>query len=68
MVFNLFDFGSSFSCARSNLIIFANQNYPSFALSLHSGKELSAQAPVRAASAAGLLGGLPQSLGWLTAG
>lgn len=60
MVFNLFDFGSSFSYARSNPIIFANQNYPSFAPSLHSGKkELSTQAPVRAPSAAGLPRGLP---------
>ena len=58
MVFNLFDFGNSFSYTGNNPIIFANQNYPSFAPSLHSEKnELSAQAPVRCFFAAGLPSG-----------
>lgn len=47
MTFNLFDFGNSFSYTRNNPVTFANQNYPSFAPSLHSEKnELSAQTPV----------------------
>lgn len=66
MVFNLFDFGNSFSYTRNNPIIFANQNYPSFAPSLHSEKnELSTQAPVRCFFTAGLLSGAATK-SWLT--
>lgn len=54
MVFDLFDFGNSFSYTKNSPIIFANQNYTGFVPSLHSEKKkLPTQAPVCGFLAAG---------------
>lgn len=54
MVFDLFDFGNSFSYTRNTPIVFANRNYTSFAPSLCSEKnKLPTQAPACGFFAAG---------------